>query len=256
MTGRLAGGIGVVTGAGSGIGRAAALALAREGAAVVVSDVHEDGGTETVELVRRADGDARFVRADVSNADDVDALIRRTIEAYGRLDYAFNNAGIEGALATTAEYPREAWDRVLAVNLTGVWLCMRAELRQMQQQGGGAIVNNASILGMVGFANAPAYTASKHGMLGLTKVAALEYATAGIRVNAVCPGFIETPMVMERGVHAGTDKQMYEQIAALHPMGRLGRAEEIADTVVWLCSHESSFVTGQAILVDGGYTAR
>jgi NAD(P)-dependent dehydrogenase (short-subunit alcohol dehydrogenase family) len=205
---------------------------------------------------RAAGGDALFVRADVSNADEVRAMVTRAVEAYGGLDYAFNNAGIEGALAPTADYPDETWQRVLAVNVSGVFLCMKHEIPALRTRGGGAIVNNASILGLVGFATAPAYTAAKHGVLGLTKVTALEVAAEGIRVNAVCPGFIETPMVMERGVHLGSDRAACEQVAALHPMGRLGKAEEIAAAVLWLCSDGASFVTGEHLVVGGGYVTR
>jgi NAD(P)-dependent dehydrogenase (short-subunit alcohol dehydrogenase family) len=256
MAERLENKVALVTGAASGIGRMSALALAREGARVVVSDIQVQGGQQTVSLIKKADGQATFIKADVSKAAEVEAMIERTLETYGRLDCAFNNAGIEGDLASTADYSEDMWNRVLSINLTGVWLCMKHEIPPMLRQGGGAIVNNASILGVVGFANACAYTTAKHGILGLTKVAALEYATRGVRINAVCPGFIETPMVMDRGVRAAEDPATLQQIASLHPMERLGKPEEVAQAVVFLCSEEASFVTGHPLLVDGGYVAR
>lgn len=252
--------VALVTGAASGIGRATALAFATAGAKVLVADVQpkqgEAAAREIADAARAAKGDALFVRADVSKADDVQAMVARAVEAFGGLDYAFNNAGIEGALAATSDYPVDAWNHVIAVNLTGVFLCMKHEIPAMRARGGGAIVNNASILGLVGFANAPAYTAAKHGVLGLTKVTALELATEKIRVNAVCPGFIETPMVMQRGVQAGSNAAAYEQIASLHPMHRLGKSEEIAAAVLFLCSDGASFITGEHLLIDGGYVAR
>jgi NAD(P)-dependent dehydrogenase (short-subunit alcohol dehydrogenase family) len=249
-----AGKVALVTGAASGIGRATAVAFAQRGAGVVVSDVDGKGGEETVALARAAGGNARFVRCDVSRGDEVERLVRATVETFGALDCAFNNAGIEGTMAPLTDYPEEMWNRVLAVNLTGVWLCMKHELRVMQQQRRGAIVNNASILGSVGFANAGAYTAAKHGVLGLTKVAALEQAASGVRINAVCPAFIETPMLSRAGLTNVPDlKKMLE---GLHPMKRLGRPEEIAGAVLWLCSDDASFVTGQAQAVDGGYLAQ
>jgi NAD(P)-dependent dehydrogenase (short-subunit alcohol dehydrogenase family) len=254
MAERLKDKVALVTGAGSGIGRASALALAREGAKVVVADVNGPGGSETVSLINKAGGQALFVQADVSRSSQVEEMVRAAVKAYGKLDCAFNNAGIEGTPALTADYPEEVWNRVLAINLTGMWLCMKYEIPQMLAQKSGAIVNCASILGQVGFATAPAYVASKHGLLGLTKTAAIEYAARGIRINAVCPGFIETPMLERGGIT--TRPEVREQITALHPMKRLGRPEEVAHAVVWLCSEEASFVTGQALLVDGGYVAQ
>lgn len=251
-----AGKVAIVTGAAAGIGRAAVLAFAKAGARVVAADVNEAGGEETVRLAGAAGGEARFVRTDVTRDEDVARMVQVARDAFGGLDYAFNNAGIEGQLAPTADYPEEAWLRVIDVNLTSVWRCMKHEIPAMLERGGGAIVNNASILGLVGFANAPAYTASKHGVVGLTKAAAQEYAPRGIRINAVCPGFIETPMVMERGVQAGVNRDVYDQLVGLHPLGRLGRPEEIAEAVVWLCSDGASFVTGFPLAVDGGYVSR
>lgn len=254
--GRLEGKVAIITGAASGIGRATALQFAREGARVVVSDVEEEGGAETVGLIEAAGGEAVFVAADVSDGEQVAALVRATVETYGRLDAAFNNAGTEGVMTEMVEYPDDAWDRVMAINLKGVWQCMRHQIPAMLEAGGGSIVNCASVAGVVGFGTASAYAASKHGVLGLTKVAALEYSARGVRVNAVCPGVIETPMVMQRGLHAGEDRTVYDSLVDLHPIGRLGRAEEIADAVVWLSSDGASFVTGHPLVVDGGFVAR
>lgn len=244
--------VALVTGAASGIGRATALAFAREGARVVVSDMDVEGGNETVEQIVALNGDAIFVRTDVSVSAEVQHLMQQTIARYGRLDYACNNAGIGGEAALTADYSEESWDKVISINLTGVWLCMKYEIKEMLKQGGGAIVNMASILGWVGFQTAPAYVASKHALLGLTKNAAIEYGTQNIRVNAVCPAFIRTPLI---------EKTMSEEVIAqvltpLHPMGRIGKPEEVAELVIWLCSDKASFVTGGAYLVDGGYVAR
>jgi NAD(P)-dependent dehydrogenase (short-subunit alcohol dehydrogenase family) len=251
---RFSGKVALVTGGASGIGRACAQLFAREGAAVVVSDVAVEGGEETVRLIEEDGGEASFVEADVSKSAQVEALIRRTVDAYSRLDYAFNNAGIEGLMATnTADYPEEDWDRVIAVNLKGVWLCMKHEIPQMLSQGGGSIVNNSSVAGLVGLEGISAYAASKHGVVGLTKTAALEYAQSGIRVNTVCPGVIRTPMV-ER--YTGGDAETEAQFAAIEPVARMGSPEEVAEAAVWLCSEAASFVTGHAMAVDGGFVAR
>jgi len=246
--------VALITGAASGIGRATAQAFARAGAAVVLADTNAQAGEPLAAAIRNEGGSARFVAADVSKPAEVELLVAEAVSIYGRLDVAFNNAGIEGTQAPTAELPLEAWNRVIAVNLTGVFCCMQQEIKQMLKQGGGAIVNNASILGTVAFAGAAAYTSAKHGLLGLTRTAALEYANAGIRINAVCPGFIETPM-LERA-NLLSDPALRQQIEALHPVGRLGRAEEVASAVLFLSSPEASFITGHPLLVDGGYVAR
>jgi len=245
--------VALVTGAGSGIGRATALAYARAGARVAAADIDRASAEETTRTIIEHGGQAIAVQADVANAHDVEDMVRQTVRHFGRLDCACNNAGIEGTLAPTADYPVEAWDRVLAVNLRGVWLCMKYEIPHLLAQGG-ALVNIASILGVVGFAQAPAYTAAKHGVIGLTKAAALEYAAQGLRINAVLPAFIETPMLERAGML--DDPEARAAITRLHPIGRLGQAEEVAEAVVWLSSPAASFVTGHALLVDGGYTAQ
>jgi NAD(P)-dependent dehydrogenase (short-subunit alcohol dehydrogenase family) len=241
----------IVTGAGSGIGRAIAQVFAREGGKVVVSDVDSAGGEDTVARIRDRGGQAFFVRADVSRMSDCESLVQRSVSVYGRLDAACNNAGIGGELAPTADYPLEAWNQVLGVNLTGVFQCMKAQIPELLKTGG-AIVNVSSILGQVGFANAPAYTAAKHGVVGLTKTAALEYSARGLRINAVGPAFIRTPMIA--GLEA--DSAVREQLVAQHPIGRLGEPEEVAELVVWLCSPRASFMTGTYVAVDGGFLAR
>jgi NAD(P)-dependent dehydrogenase (short-subunit alcohol dehydrogenase family) len=253
MAGRVDGKIALVTGGGSGIGQATALALAWEGAKIVVADVIVDGGEETVKRIKNAGGQAVFVKTDVAQDADAEAMVKHAVDTYGRLDCAFNNAGIAGAAARTADYARAQWDRVIAINLTGVWLCMRYEIQQMLKQEGGAIVNTASVAGLVGFRSGPAYVAAKHGVVGLTKTAALEYAKAGIRVNAVCPGVIRTPM-FERGLKV--DPRIEETMSTREPIGRLGKPEEIAEAVVWLCSDAASFVTGLPMAVDGGWVAQ
>ena len=251
--GELIGKVAFVTGGSAGIGRAAAMALAAEDAAVVVADVDTVRGEEVAAEIRGKGGRAHFVRVDVSDDAQVASAIAETVSTFGGLDLAFNNAGIEGAQAVTHECTPENWTRTLAVNLTGVWQCMRHEIPAMLERGGGSIVNNSSVAGLVGFNGIPAYAASKHGMLGLTKTAALEYADRGIRVNAVCPGVIDTEMIDR---FTGQQAEVEAALLATEPVGRLGRPEEIADAVVWLCSARASFVTGQAIAVDGGFVAR
>ncbi|MCE2485499.1 MAG: SDR family oxidoreductase [Desulfurellaceae bacterium] len=253
MAGRLDGQAALVTGGSGGIGRATALEFAHQGARVVVSDVLAEAGQETVRLIGAAGGQATFIKTDVTQAAQVEALIGQTVETYGRLDCAFNNAGIEGGMAKTADYAEERWEQVIRINLKGVWLCMKYEIQHMLGHGGGAIVNTASVAGLVGFRYGPAYVASKHGVNGLTKTAALEYAKAGIRVNAVCPGVIKTPM-FERGLQKNPDLE--ERFASVHPVGRIGQPEEIARAVVWLCSPAASFVTGTQLPVDGGFVAQ
>jgi NAD(P)-dependent dehydrogenase (short-subunit alcohol dehydrogenase family) len=244
----------IITGGSSGIGQATALAFSQKGVKVVVADILVEAGKGTVKMIKESGGEAMFIETDVSKAGDVEAMVLQAVETYGRLDYAFNNAGIEGIQALTADFPEDIWNRVIGVNLTGLWHCMRHEIPQMLKRGGGVIINNASILGLVGFANASAYVASKHAVLGLTKTAAIEYATQGIRINAVCPAFIETPMLERGGLT--TNREVYEMLTGLHPMKRLGTSEEVAAAVTWLCSDEASFVTGHAMLIDGGYIAR
>ena len=249
MPGSLDGKVALVTGAASGIGRASALAFAREGAKVVVADVAVEGGEETVRMIEAAGGDGLFVKADVSQAEEVERLVAKVTEAYGRLDCAHNNAGILGGLAPIATCTEENWDRVIATNLKSVWLCLKYEIPVMLEQGGGAIVNTSSAAGLIAFPALAAYVASKHGVAGLTKAAALEYARKSIRVNAVCPGFIDTPMV--QGLVTGDRVQQ-----AMLPLGRLGTPQEVAEAVVWLCSDAASYVTGHTLLVDGAFTAQ
>jgi NAD(P)-dependent dehydrogenase (short-subunit alcohol dehydrogenase family) len=248
----LANKVALVTGAGSGIGRATALLLAREGATLVVSDIAEQGGQETVRLITEAGGTASFVRADVSQPGACEALVGEAVSRYGALHLACNNAGIGGPQAPTGEYPADGWDQVIGVNLSGVFYCMRYEIPAMLAAGGGAIVNIASILGQVAFANSPAYVAAKHGVVGLTRTAAVEYAAAGLRINAIGPAFIKTPLLST----LEAQPEVMQQLVALHPIGRLGESEEVAELVLWLLSDRASFVTGAYYAVDGGYLAR
>jgi NAD(P)-dependent dehydrogenase (short-subunit alcohol dehydrogenase family) len=254
MAGMLDGKSALITGGGGGIGRATALAFAREGARVAVADFVEDAARETVGAVNAAGGQAISLSGDVSRDADVREMIAAVVGAYGRLDCAFNNAGVAGwhvgsTNQKTAEWSEESFDRMIAVNLKGVWLCLRAEINQMLAQGGGVIVNTASIAGLSGLPNAAAYVAAKHGVVGLTKTAALEYGEARIRVNAVCPGYIKTPMTARMTPERGA------AVLAETPMKRLGEAEEIAEMVVWLCSERASYVSGAAYNVDGGWMA-
>lgn len=253
MFGFLDGKVALVTGAGSGIGRATALAFAREGAKVVAADIQVKGGQETVGMIVDAGGEAIFVRTDVSKAVEVEAMVNKTTKTYGRLDCACNIAGIGGDVASTVDCTEENWDKTIDTNLKGVWLCMKYEIPEMLKQGSGAIVNMASAAGLIGLPGFPAYCASKGGIIQLTRVAALEYAKAGIRVNAVCPGVIRTPMLDKA---TGGKPDIEAQFAALEPVGRMGTPEEVAEAVLWLCSDAASFVTGHPLVVDGGLVAQ
>lgn len=242
----------LITGAASGIGQAIALVAAREGARLVLSDIDEHAGQEALKQARALGAEALFAVSDVGKPEDAQALVDQALAHYGQLDVACNNAGIGGESGLLADYPLEAWAQVININLSGVFFGMKAQIPAMLQNGGGAIVNTASILGMVGMATAPAYTAAKHGVIGLTQAAAIAYSAQGLRINAVGPGFIHTPMV-----HAlEEDANVKAALIAAHPIGRLGLPEEVAELVVWLASHRASFVTGAYYPVDGGYLAR
>jgi NAD(P)-dependent dehydrogenase (short-subunit alcohol dehydrogenase family) len=254
MAGLLSGKGALVTGGASGIGRATALAMVREGARVAVADQSADGAAETVDMINKGGGQAIAIVADVTDESEIQAMVARTIDAFGRLDCAFNNAGIAGFQVDaggrkTADWSEQAFDRMIAVNLKGVWLCMKYELEQMVTQRGGAIVNTASIAGLIGLPTSSGYVAAKHGVVGLTKTAALEYAGDNVRVNAVCPGYIETKMTED------TMRRRGAEIMAKVPFNRMGKPEEIAEMVVWLCSDRASYVSGAAYNVDGGYMA-
>jgi NAD(P)-dependent dehydrogenase (short-subunit alcohol dehydrogenase family) len=245
--------VALVTGGGAGIGRSSAVALAREGARVLVADLDLAACEETVGQIEGGGGAALACQVDVADEAAVASMVQTSVDHFGRLDLAFNNAGIGGAVGKTADYDTAAWHQVIAVNLTGVWFCMKYELRQMMAQGGGSIVNTASVAGLVGMSFAPAYCAAKHGVVGLTKNAALEYAKSNIRINAVCPGGVRTNMT------AAAEKEapgFLDRLAKYEPMGRLAEPEEIACAVVWLCSDGASYMTGHALAVDGGFVAR
>ena len=252
MRTELRGKVAIVTGGTSGIGRDTAVLFAKAGAKVVVAGRREAEGKETIDLIRAAGGDGLLVKTDVSRAADVLALVQKTVEKFGRLDVAFNNAGIEGSWSPIAEQSEEDWDSTIDINLKGVWLCLKYEIQQMLKQGGGgAIVNMASVAGFIGSAGAATYCASKHGVMALTKSAALETARSSIRVNVVCPAVIETPM----GERLWGAPEAKKFALGLHPIGRFGRPEEIADAVVWMCSDGASFMTGQSQVLDGGFLA-
>src|SRR5882724_2313893 len=240
----------LITGGNAGIGRAAALEFAKQGANVVISGRREKEGREVVTQIKALGGEATFVRTDVSNERDVKAMIEHTLVTFGRLDFAFNNAGIEQALTPLPDQTEETYDQIMDINVKGVWLSLKHEIPAMLKTGGGAIVNTSSVSGLIGFAMAPVYVASKHAVIGLTKAVALEYATQQVRVNAVAPGTIETRMFRDLA------PEVRQSLESAHPMGRIGQPDEIARAVVWLCSDGASFVTGQTVPIDGGYTAQ
>jgi len=242
--------VALVTGGSYGIGRATAIAFAKRGAKVIIADNVKDVEEQTLNEIKADGGEAIFLQCDVSKPAEVTELIDKIYTTYGRLDFAFNNAGIEGVSAVTHECTQENWEKTIGVNLTGVWLCMKHELTHMLKAGKGVIINCASVAGLVGFAGLPAYVASKHAIVGLTKTAALEYAKLGVRVNAVCPGVIKTPMVDRI---TGKDKVVEQQFTSMEPVGRMGEPSEVAEAVIWLCSDAASFVTGVAMPVDGGW---
>lgn len=255
--GMLTGKIALITGASAGIGRATAIRMALEGARLVVSDIVVEAGEETAATIRAAGGEAIFVKADVSSAADVEALVAKVVETYGRIDCACNNAGIEGRIAPLADQPIDNFDRIMAVNARGTFLCMRAEIGAMLTSGGGSIVNIASVAGLIGFPGLSPYVASKHAINGMTKNAALEYGKAGIRVNAICPGGVDTRMLDSLAEQAtGGTQTSAQMMDSMHPIGRIGKPDEIAEAIVWLCSDKASFVTGANLPVDGGFVAQ
>ncbi|MDB5215471.1 MAG: dehydrogenase, short-chain alcohol dehydrogenase like protein [Myxococcaceae bacterium] len=249
---RFEGKVAFVTGGASGIGRAAALAFADEGASVVVADVSEAGIEETARMIEQRGARALAVRCDVTRAEDIEAALDKTVSTFGRLDFAFNNAGVEPkGLTPTAEMPLEEWDRIMNIDLRGVFLCMKYEIPQMLAHGGGAIVNTSSGAGVIGIKGSPAYTAAKHGVIGLTRAAALDYAAQNVRINAICPGYIDTPMMAR---YTGGTTEGRSKVIAEEPIGRMGRPEEIGATVAWMCSDAAAFMIGHALVVDGGQT--
>ncbi|MEQ8400369.1 MAG: SDR family oxidoreductase [Roseitalea porphyridii] len=255
--GQFSGKSALVTGSGAGIGRATALEFARQGAKVMVSDLNAEGGEETVKMIRDDGGHAAFRKADVSKAQEVDALISAAVDEFGRIDCAVNNAGIEGQIVPFADQPEANYDAIMAVNAKGTFLCLQAEIRHMLEAGGGAIVNLSSVAGLIGFPGLSPYVASKHAVIGMTKNAALEYGKAGIRVNAVCPGGIDTRMLDSLAEQASAGAQSSTQMMdPLHPLGRIGTPQEVANLIVWLCSPQASFMLGAIVPVDGGFVAQ
>ena len=254
MTKWFDGKVALVTGGASGIGRATALAFAREGAKTVVNDVDVDGGDETVRMIEDSGGEGMFIKADVSSPGEVEALVQRTVETYGRLDCAFNNAGLEREFTNPdARYDEETFQSVIDINLKGVWICMKREIAQMLEQGSGSIVNTSSVAGLVGISGQPIYVASKHAVSGMTKSFAVEYADRGIRINAVCPGLVDTPLM---GRIYASNPELKAQADSWQPIGRTAQPEEIAEAVIWLCSDNASFVVGHMMTVDGGLVVR
>lgn len=255
--GQFSGKSALVTGSGAGIGRAAALEFARQGAKVMVSDINAEGGEETVKMIRADGGQATFRKADVSSKADVDALVSAVVEEFGRIDCAVNNAGIEGQIAPLTDQPEANYDAIMAINAKGTFLCLQAEIRHMLEAGGGSIVNLSSVAGLIGFPGLSPYVASKHAVIGMTKNAALEYGKAGIRVNAVCPGGIDTRMLDSLADQASAGAQSSSQMMdPLHPLGRIGTPQEVANLIVWLCSPQASFMLGAIVPVDGGFVAQ
>jgi len=252
--GQFSGKVALVTGGNSGLGKASAISLAREGAKVVISARRSEEGEQVARLIKDDGGEAVFVRADMAVKADIEALIAQTVEAFGRLDFAINNAGIEGTVfVPTADYSEDTWDAVININLKAVWLCMKYEIPHLLKQKGSAIVNMSSVAGLVGGPVGAAYHASKHGVIGLTKAAAMEYAPQGLRVNAVAPAVIRTSMTERGGFH---NPELEPTLIAMHPLGRFGTPEEVGGAVAWLCSDGASFITGHVLAIDGGFLAR
>ncbi len=253
MADEFTGKVALVTGSASGIGRATARLFARRGASVVAADVRVEEGQQVVDLVKQSGGDATFIRCDVSSALDVEAMVGQAVSHYGRLDIAYNNAGVECKMAAIGDAEETDWDRVLSINLKGIWLCMKHEIPVMVRQGQGAIVNCSSVVGLLGQKNMASYVASKHGVVGLTRAAALEYADSALRVNAVCPAIVETAMLHR---YTGGDARLAAELTSQYPTRRLTQADEIAEAVLWLCSDQASYVNGHALVIDGGFSVQ